>query len=342
MRRHNYLFTLILLMLVVVLVACSDKTSKEKASVSENDTYVIKVGHAAAEEHFGQKSFEKFKELVEANSNGKIKVEIYPNSELGGEREMLEMLLLGDLTMMAPASAPLEAVSKGIALWDLPYLFTDRETAHRVLDGEVGQEVLDSFSDKGIIGLAYWENGFRHLTNNVGPVSSVKDMKGLKMRTLENPMQIKMWSETGAEATPIAFNKLYSALQAKTVSAQETPLSLMYSMKFYEVQKYLTLTGHTYSPWPVVINKEFYDGLPAELQKVVKDAVIETRDYNRELSKADEATALKLLEEKGMEVTELSDKQKAEFKEAMSEIYLDVQADVGDELYNKLMQEVSK
>jgi tripartite ATP-independent transporter DctP family solute receptor len=341
MRRHNYFFTFILFMLVVVLAACSEKTPTEEAGASKNETYVIKVGHSAAKEHFAQDSFEKFKELVETNSKGKIKVEIYPNSELGGEREMLEMLLLGDLTMMAPASAPLEAVSKEIALWDLPYLFKDRETAYRVLDGEVGQEVLDSFSDKGIIGLAYWENGFRHLTNNIKPISSVKDMKGLKMRTLENPMQIKTWSETGAQATPIAFNKLYGALQNKTVDAQETPLSLMYSMKFYEVQKYLSLTGHTYSPWPVVINKKFFDGLPEDLQKVVKDAVIETRDYNRTLSQEDEAKALGLLKEEGMEVTELSDEQKAEFKEAMSGIYGDVKADVGEELFNKLMEEVS-
>ena len=342
MKRNTYFLTLLALIVVVALVGCSTTTSKEEGSVNKEHTYVIKVGHAAAKEHFAQKSFEKFKELVEANSHGRIKVEIHPNGELGGEREMLEMLLLGDLTMMAPASAPLEAVSKGIALWDLPYLFKDHETAYRVLDGEVGQEVLDSFSDKGIIGLAYWENGFRHLTNNKKPILNVKDMAGMKMRTLENPMQIKTWSLTGAKATPIAFTELYTALQNHTVDAQETPLSLMYAQKFYEVQKYLTLTGHTYSPWPVVINKQFFDGLPSDLQKVVKDAVIETRGYNRKLSIEDEAKSLKLLKEQGMVVTELSDEQKAEFKAGMSEIYADVKADVGDELFNKLMKEVSK
>ena len=189
-------------------------------------------------------------------------MEIYPNGELGGEREMLEKLLLGDLTMMAPSSAPLEAVSKDIILWDLPYLFKDYETAYRVLDGEVGQEVLDSFSDKGIIGLAYWENGFRQLTNDVRPIKNVNDMQGIKIRTLESPIQIKLWSATGAEPTPMGFTKLYTALQNHTVDAQDTPLSLMYAQKFYEVQKYLTLTGHTYSPWPLVINKKFFDGLP--------------------------------------------------------------------------------
>ena len=340
--KKSYYFWVLLMLLMLVLVACSKTTSKEEVNVNKENTYVIKAGHAASKDHFAQKSFEKFKELVEKNSNGRIKVEIYPNGELGGEREMLEKLLLGDLTMMAPSSAPLEAVSQDIVIWDIPYLFKDHETAYRVLDGEVGQEVLDSFSDKGIIGLAYWENGFRQLTNDKRPITSVKDMKGLKIRTLESPIQIGMWSLTGAETKPLDFTKLYKALQEHIVDAEDTPLSLMYAQKFYEVQKYLTLTDHTYSPWPVVMNKQFFDGLPADLQKVVREAAIETRDYNRKLSKEDEAKSLKLLKQKGMEVTELTDKQKAEFKDAMSGIYPEVKADVGEELFDKLMKEVSK
>ena len=179
-----------------------------------------------------------------------------------------------------------------MAVWDLPYLFNDRETAYKVLDGEIGQEVLDSLSDKGVIGLVYWENGFRHLTNSVKPVTSVQDLQGMNMRTLENPMQIKTWSLLGTNTSPIAFTELYTALEQKKVDAQETPLSLMYSSKFYEVQDYLTLTGHTYSPWPVVINKEFYTSLPKELQTVIMDAAVETREYNRQLSKQDEEKSL--------------------------------------------------
>ena len=140
------------MILVLIITGCSTPTNKEVEG-QENQTYVIKIGHAAAKEHFAQSSFEKFKELVERNSKGKIKVEIYPEGELGGEREMLEQVLLGELTMIAPASAPLDAVSKYMAIWDLPYLFNDRETAYKVLDGEIGQEVLDSLSDKGLIGL---------------------------------------------------------------------------------------------------------------------------------------------------------------------------------------------
>lgn len=339
MFQKKYLLSLIVL-LVLLLTACSDETQSTNRKNDESDTYIIKAGHAAALEHFGQDTFVKFKEIVETNSNGKINVEIYPAGELGGEREMLEMLLMNEITMMAPASAPLDAVTKYMAAWDLPYLFPDHETAHKVLDGEVGQYVLDSMADKGLVGLGYWENGFRHLTNSVKPVASVADMAGLKMRTLENPMQIKAWSLTGAEAAPLGFTILYDALKSKQFDAQETPLSLMYSMKFYEAQNYLTLTGHTYSPWPVVINKTFYDDLPEDLQQVVSNAVIETREFNRELSKEDEQKSLQLLQDEGMEVTELTEEEKQQFKQAMNEIYEDVKEDVGDEFFNKLMNAV--
>ena len=349
MMKKSRLITILLLVTALFLAACSSAPTKTENVSGNNgsdtdgkESYVIKVGHAASQDHFAHASIEKFKDLVEANSDGKITVEIYPNGQLGGEREMVEAIQLGNLTMAFPSSAVLVSFSKDMAIWDTPYLFKDAETAHRVLDGEIGQEVLDSLSEKGIKGLAYWENGFRHLTNNKHAISSVDDMKGLKIRTLESPIQIKAWSSTGANATPIAFTELYAALQQKTVDAQETPLSLMYSMKFFEVQNQLSLTGHLYSPWPVIISQQFYNDLPENLQKVVSEAVIEVRSYNRQLSKDDEAKALDLLKAEGMTVTELTDAQRNGFKEAMSSVYADIEADVGEELFDKLMKEVEK
>ncbi|WP_186669177.1 TRAP transporter substrate-binding protein [Sporosarcina sp. BP05] len=342
MKKNKLLFFM-LLILTVIMAACSEvdsKTEPEGTKTSDDKEFLIKVGHAASQDHFAQDSIEKFKEIVEGNSDGKIKVEIYPNGQLGGEREMIEAIQLGNLTMAFPSSAPLVSFSKSMALWDLPYLFKDHETAYKVLDGEVGQEILDSLSDKGIKGLVYWENGFRHLTNNKRPIESVSDMKGIKIRTLESPMQIGAWSATGANATPIAFTELYAALQQKTVDAQETPLSLMYAMKFFEVQNNLTLTGHLYSPWPVIISQKFYDGLTEDLQNVVMDAAIETRDYNRQLSLEDEAKSLDLLKAEGMAVVDLTEEHKKEFQDAMRTVYDDVKAEVGEEIYDKLMKEV--
>lgn len=331
----------VLIALMLVIAACGDDSSSADAdSNTDGETFVIKAGHAASEDHFAQGSFEKFKELVEKNSDGRIKVEIYPNGQLGGEREMVEAIQLGNLTMAAPSSAVLTSFASGMYLWDLPFLFEDAATAHEVLDGEVGQEVLDSLSDVGIKGLGYWENGFRHLMNNKHEVTGIEDMNGLKIRTLESQQQIKMWNATGANATPIAFTELYSALQQGTVDAAESPLALMYAQKYQEVQKYLTLSGHLYSPWPVIVNQKFFDGLPADLQQVVQEAVDEARTYNRQLSADDEAKSLQLLEEGGMEYVELSAEAKEQFKKAMEVVYPEIQGLVGDDLYNRLMDEV--
>lgn len=337
MKKWGLVF--IIAAFMMILAACGgDEEGGAEAKAGSGDTFVIKAGHATTEEHFGHKSFTKFKELVEKNSDGKITVEIYPNSQLGGEREMIEAVQLGNLTMAAPSSAPLTAFSPGMYLWDLPYLFTDAAKAHEVLDGEVGQQVLDQLSEVGIKGLGYWENGFRHLFNNKVPVSTMEDMNGLKMRTLESQQQIKAWNETGANATPIAFNELYTALQQGTVDAAEGPLALTYAQKFQEVSEYLTLTGHMYSPWPVIFNQGFYDGLPEDLQKVVEEAVIETRDYNRQLSAEDEDASLELLENDGLELVEISEEEKAKFKEAMEVVYPDIKGLAGEELFDSLME----
>jgi TRAP-type C4-dicarboxylate transport system substrate-binding protein len=159
-KHKKFFYIAFLMILVMMITGCSTPTNN-KVEGQEDQTYVIKIGHAAAKEHFAQSSFEKFKELVESNSKGKIKVEIYPEGELGGERKMLEQALLGELTMIAPASAPLDAVSKYMAVLDLPYLFNDRDTAYKALDGEIGQEILDSLSDKGIIGLVFLGKWFQ-------------------------------------------------------------------------------------------------------------------------------------------------------------------------------------
>lgn len=341
MKKLGLILMLFVLMLVVA--ACGDEendASSEAGGAASDEKFVIKAGHAASEDHFAQGSFEKFKELVEANSDGRITVEIYPNGQLGGEREMVEAVQLGNLTMAAPSSAVLTSFSPGMYLWDLPFLFDSPEIAHEVLDGEIGQEVLDDLSEVGITGLGYWENGFRHLMNSKKPVKTIADMDGLKMRTLESQQQIEAWNATGANATPIAFTELYSALQQGTVDAAEGPLALSYAQKFYEVQDHLTLTGHMYSPWPVIINQAFMEGLPEDLQKVVEEAALEARTVNRELSAEDESVSLDLLKEGGMEVVELSEEEKAKFTEAMKVVYPDIKDLAGEDIYNRLMEAV--
>lgn len=346
-KFKNWGLSFVMVLVISVLAACggSDESkdaeaTNGKAEDTSAKTYVIKAGHAASEEHFAQDTFEKFKELVEEKSDGQIKVEIYPNGQVGGEREMVEALQLGNLTLAAPSSSVVTAFSPSMYLWDLPFLFKDANQAHAVLDGEVGQEVLAELESVGIKGLGYWENGFRHIMNDKNPINKLEDMKGLKFRTLESQQQIQMWNATGANATPIAFTELYSALQQGTVDGAESPLALMYAQKFQEVQKYLTLSGHLYSPWPVLMNKAFFDELPAELQKAVEEAVEETKAHNRKLSAEDEKKSLKLLEDGGMTYNELSADEKTRFQEAMQVVYPEIQGLAGEEIFNKLMEEI--
>lgn len=343
-KKWGLLFVMSLVL--VVLAACGNSeesgssNSTGTAGDSDSKTYVIKAGHAASEEHFAQGTFEKFKELVEEKSNGQIKVEIYPNGQVGGEREMVEALQLGNLTLAAPSSSVVTAFSPGMYLWDLPFLFKDANQAHAVLDGAVGDEVLANLDSVGIKGLGYWENGFRHIMNDKHAVNTLEDMKGLKFRTLESQQQIQMWNATGANSTPIAFTELYSALQQGTVDGAESPLALMYAQKFQEVQKYLTLSGHLYSPWPVLMNKGFFESLPEDLQQVVQDAVDETTAYNRQLSADDEKKSLQKLEEGGMTYNELSADEKVRFQEAMKVVYPEISKLTGEDIFNKLMEEV--
>lgn len=344
-KKWGLLFVMALVISVLAACGGSDEAKDAEATNgsagdSGEKTYVIKAGHAASEEHFAQGTFEKFKELVEEKSNGQIKVEIYPNGQVGGEREMVEALQLGNLTLAAPSSSVVTAFSPSMYLWDLPFLFKDANQAHAVLDGAVGQAVLADLESVGIKGLGYWENGFRHIMNDKQPINKLEDMKGLKFRTLESQQQIQMWNATGANATPIAFTELYSALQQGTVDGAESPLALMYAQKFQEVQKYLTLSGHLYSPWPVLMNKAFFDELPADLQKAVEDAVEETKAHNRQLSADDEKKSLKLLEEGGMTYNELSADEKTRFQEAMQVVYPEIEGLAGEEIFKKLMEEI--
>lgn len=344
-KFKNWRLLAVLIISTVLMIACRDSnedpsTTGTTSDDSAKDQYVIKAGHAASEDHFAQGTFVKFKELVEKNSDGRIKVEIYPNGQVGGEREMVEALQIGNLTLAAPSSSVVTAFSPGMYLWDLPFLFENSEQAHTTLDGEVGQKVLQELDSVGIKGLGYWENGFRHIMNDKHEVTKLEDMKGLKFRTLESQQQIKMWNATGANATPIAFTELYSALQQGTVDGAESPLALMYAQKFQEVQKHLTLSGHLYSPWPVLMNKKFFDELPADLQKVVTDAVEETKTHNRQLSADDESKSLDLLVEGGMTYVELSPEEKARFKEAMQVVYPEISELAGKEIYDELIEEL--
>jgi len=224
-------------LLILSLTACSRPTgnssgSKEATSNGSNETITIRVGHVLAPTHPYTLGLEKFSELVAEKTDNKVKVEVFHSSQLGNERDMVEGLQLGTLEMALVSTAPLSSFTDDFLVFDLPFMFKDTENARKVVDSEIGQNLLDSLKSQKILGLAYWENGFRNVTNNKKPIKTPDDLKGMKIRTMESPVQMESFNALGASATPMAFGELFTALQQNTIDGQENPLAIISTSKF--------------------------------------------------------------------------------------------------------------
>ena len=309
-------------------------------SALANDKVVIKAAHAASTSNTGHLAFEFLgKELAE-KTDGRITVEIFPNSQLGSERELVESIQLGNVDMTFVSSAVLGAFNKQFFALDIPFLFKDRAAVYRVLDGKIGQDLLASLSKVGIKGLGYWENGFRQLTNSKKAIQSPDDLKGMKMRTMENEVHIAAWKEEGANPAPLAFGELFTALQQGTFDAQEGPINLFYDMKFYEVQKFITKTNHVYSPWPVLINPDLYNRLSDGDKKILDEAVQKTTDYQRKLAQEADEKAVKAMTD--VTIVELTPEQLEAFSSRMGPVQDMVKKRVGPEIVEAIIAEANK
>lgn len=303
--------------------------------------YRINAGIGLNDKSAQYQSLKYFAELVEKNSDGRISVSLYHSSQLGDDREMMEALQLGVQQVTCPSTAPIAPFVNGFKVFDLPFLFPTNEAADYVLDGPVGQDLLKQLEDIGLVGLAYWENGYRQLTNSKRAVVTPEDVKGLKVRTMENPMHLAAWKAMGANPTPMAFGELFSAMQQGVVDGQENPWGTIYLQNFYEVQQYTTNTGHVYSPFVLLMSKKFYDKLPADLQEVVRDAAVKAKEHNRKLNRKMNADYLEQLKEK-MNVTILTPAQKAEFQKAVMSVYDQFKDEIGAELVDQVLEQVKE
>jgi C4-dicarboxylate-binding protein DctP len=244
-----------------------------------------------------------FKHLVEAASGGRIKVEIYPANQLGSEREQLEGVKMGTIEMCNVSEGTVPGFFQEILVVGIPYLFESAPLAWKVLDGPFGRDLMEEMKKKtGIRCLTITENGFRNFTNRIRPIKKPEDMKGLKFRTMENPAHMEMVRALGADPTPIAWGECYTALQQKVVDGQENPVSLILVMKFYEVQKYLTLDGHIYSIDFTFINDAFFQKLPKDLRRIVEDAARVAGTTHRGIQQYTSAIGVDELRQKGMEI----------------------------------------
>lgn len=256
-----------------------------------------------------------FKSIVEAKTGGNVLVNLHPGQQLGNERELIEGLRLGNIEMAITSDGPVGGFFEPILVLGIPYAFPDTTVAWRVLDGPFGKSLMEEMRKKtGIRCLAITENGFRHFTNNRKVIKTPADMDGLKIRTMENPTHMAIVRSLGANPTPISFGELYSALQQGTVDGQENPIAVLYMIKGYEVQKYLTLDGHVYNPSFIWINDKVFEKLEAPYRSVLQQAAMVANAVKRAGVAVAEATKLSEMGQKGMKVYQPTSEEIAQFK----------------------------
>ncbi len=305
----------------------------------------IKFGHVDPPDVFTSKKGAAgalFKNVVEAEAPG-VSVKVFPAGQLGGERELVEATKLGTI-QMSMVSAAIAGTYKEAQVLDIPYLFSSPAVAWRVMDGWFGKEMAeDCLKKTGMRVLAYGETGFRNFTNSVRPIKSPADMKGLKIRVMESPVYITMVRALGAAPTPIAWPEVYTALQQKVVDGQENPVSVILSVKFFEVQKYLTLDGHSYGVDFILINDKFYQGLPKETQAILKTAAINAGLVGRGIQQLNSAIGVSQLREKGMEVYSPTPRERAMFREAAQKPVIEyIEKQIGRPWIDKLLKAVKE
>lgn len=343
MKKFLSLFTLAVT--VFFLAACgggSEGSSEESGSGDTGEVKTIRAGIGLNDTHPQYIALLEFKEIVESETNGEIIVETYHSGQLGDDRSMTEALQLGSQEVTIPSTAPVANFVPEFSVFDFPFLFPNEEVADEVLDGEVGQKFLDKLEDQNLVGLAYWENGFRDVTNNERPITSAEDFNGLKLRTMENELHLDAFKALGANPTPMAFGELFTAMQQGTVDGQENPIPTIYLQGFYEVQDYVSATHHIYSPFVFLMSKEFFDGLTEEQQQIVTDAAKEAGELNRELNREATAQNVEDLKAEGMEYNELTPEAREEMVDTIQPVLDEYAEQIGAETVQEVYDAIEE
>ena len=297
---------------------------------------VLKIGYAtAANSHYGVGST-VFCDEVEKGTQGRYKCQQFPNSALGGEREMIEAVQLGTLDVVNTSTGPVGNFVPEMKIVDIPFLFRDYDHARRVLDGPIGQDLLTKFPSKGLVALAWTENGFRHMTNNKRAIVKPADAAGLKMRTMENKVHMEGYRAFGIQPTPMAFPEVFGALQQGTVDGQENPIPVILASKFSQVQKHLSLTGHVYSPALILTSPRLMNKLSDADKKAFYEAAKKAAVAQRKKVNDDEDNGIALLEKDGMSVVRKVDGQA--FRDALRDTYTSYSKEFGAENIRKIQQ----
>ncbi len=291
---------------------------------------VIKFSHVVANDTPKGKGAERFKELAEKATNGRVKVEVYPNSTLYKDKEEMEALQLGAVQMLAPSLAKFGPLGvKEFEAFDIPYIFPTKDVLYRVTEGQVGKDLFKKLEPKGIIGLAYWDNGFKVMSSNK-PMHMPADFKGMKMRIQSSKVLDAQFRALGANPQVMAFSEVYQALQTGVVDGTENPPSNMYTQKMHEVQSHLTVSDHGYIGYAVIVNKKFWDGLPADIRTQLEGAMKDATKYANAIAQQENDKAMAAVKASGKtEIYALNDKEKAEWRKALAPVQKDMESRIG-------------
>lgn len=305
-----------------------------------DEPIVIKFSHVVAPDTPKGKAAEKFKQLAEERTHGRVKVEIYPNSQLYKDKEELEALQLGAVQMLAPSVSKFGPLGiKEFEAFDLPFIFPSVEALRKVSDGPIGKQLFKKLEPKGIIGLGYWDNGFSVITSNK-PIHTLEDFKGLKMRIQSSKVLEATYRTLGALPQVLAFSEVYQALQTGVVDGGENTPSNIYTQKFYEVQKYLTVSDHTYIGYALIVNKKFWEGLPADIRSELETAVKDATTYCNSIAETENQDALAKIKAAGnVEFYALSDKEKAEWRKGLLKVHEEMAPRIGKDLIQAIYKE---
>jgi C4-dicarboxylate-binding protein DctP len=304
---------------------------------------VIKFSHVVATDTPKGQAAERFKQLAERATNGRVKVEVYPNSQLYKDKEELEALQLGAVQMLAPSLAKFGPLGvKEFEVFDLPYAFPTKQALYNVTEGPIGKGLLKKLETKGITGLAYWDNGFKIMSANK-PLYAPADFRGMKMRIQSSKVLDAQMRALGANPQVLAFSEVYQALQTGVVDGTENPPSNMYTQKMHEVQKYATLSNHGYLGYAVIVNKKFWDGLPADIRTALEGAMREATTYEKAIAQRDNDMALDAMKKSGRtQFVTLTPQQQDAWKKALLPVHKQMESRIGADLVNAIAKERAK
>lgn len=299
-----------------------------------------RLGHGMPAEHPQALAMKKFAEDVAKSTENRVEIQVFDGGILGGDDKMLQATQSGTLELYVGGVAPLSGKIKEVQIFDFPFMFANREEAGAVLNGPVGRKMLDRMSEIGLTGLAWSEFGFRNLTNSVKPIKTVDDISGLKLRVMQNPVALDTWKALGANAVTMSFSEVFSALETKALDGQENPLAHIYANRIYEVQKYVTMTNHVYSPVAIVASKTWFESLPEVDRNAVMTAAADASAYQAKLIAENEGKITDQLKETGIEIDTMPEAELAKMREIVKPVVEKYTTSVGAEFVQEFMAAV--